>query len=264
MSSIFDVKAANWYKRIQACLKRYKDAEADGGTSRKVSQSELVRRMESRYPREPGRPSLTQVNMSRWLNYGGTGKRESSMPSMEVAIMLADFFGVDVGYLLGETEYKTFEMQDAVRYLGLSESAIEHIRLATRYETAFRAVQMLPEEANEVISALISSQGFYELVIALRELDEVYNGPDIQKRLFDELEMKHGPEILTQAIELELSPVEPEGEEVSEKVMEAYADFQETLRKMHDADMSRQVLVEAKRYKLSQAFSEVVKELYPE
>lgn len=264
MSSIFDAKAAKWYERIQTCFKRYKDDEGERGGSRKVSQSELVRRMESKYPKEPGRPSLTQVNISRWLSFGGTGKRETSMPSMEVAIMLADFFGVDVGYLLGETNYKTFEAEDAANYLGLSESAIEHIRLATRLETAFRTVQMLPEEAGKTVSALLSSKGFYGLVKAMKEMDEVYNGPDIQKKQFDELEKRHGAEALTQAIDLELNPDEHKEEEIDEKVKAAYADFQEALDQSYSADMGKQISVKAQRYELIRAFSNIVEELYPE
>lgn len=262
--SIFDERAERWYERIQACLQRYKEEEAERGVSRKVSQAELVRRMESKYPKEKGRPSLTQVNISRWLSFGGPGKRVSSMPSMEVAIMLADFFGVDVGYLLGETDYKTFEAEDAANYLGLSESAIEHIRLATRLETAFRTVQMLPEEAGKTVSALLSSKGFYGLVKAMKEMDEVYNGPDIQKKLFDELEKKHGAEVLTQAIDLELKPNVHEDEEVDEKVKAAYADFQEALDQSYAADMEKQKSVKAQRYELIQAFSNIVEELYPE
>lgn len=178
--------------------------------------------------------------------------------------MLADFFGVDVGYLLGETDYKTFEAEDAANYLGLSESAIEHIRLATRLETAFRTVQMLPEEAGKTVSALLSSKGFYGLVKAMKEMDEVYNGPDIQKKLFDELEKKHGAEALTQAIDIELNPDEHEKEEIDEKVKAAYADFQEALDQSYFADMGKQISVKAQRYELIQAFSNIVEELYPE
>lgn len=262
MSSIFDGKAAKWYERIQTCFKQYKDNEAGKGNTRKVSQSELVRRMESRYPKEQGRPSLTQVNISRWLNYGGTGKRESSMPSMEVAIMLADFFGVDVGYLLGETDYHTFTMEDAVKYLGLSESAIEHIRLATRFETAFRSVHMLPEEAGETISSFLGTKKFFDLVMALEEMDRVYNGPDIQKRLFKELEEKYGSEMLAEALEFE--PQEHEGEEVDPVFREAYIEVREALDKMCAAKNDKEAYEGRARYELAKAFEEVVKELYPE
>lgn len=262
MASIFDTKAAKWYERVQACFKRYKDSEANKGGSRKVSQSELVRRLETRYPKEPGRPNPTQVNISRWLNYGGTGKRESSMPSMEVAIMLADFFGVDVGYLLGETDYHTFAMEDAVDYLGLSEHAVEHIRLATRFETAFHNVHMLPEEAGETISSLLASKKFFDLVMALEEMDRVYNGPDVQKKLLKELEEKYGSEMFTKALEFE--PYEHEEEEVDPVFREAYIEVRDALDKMYGANSDKKAYEGKARYELIKVFAEIVEELYPE
>lgn len=265
MSRIFDIKASIWHQRVNDSFGRYKEEDARNGNKHAVTQTELVKRLQNKYPQEDRYvPHFSQVNISRWLNFGGTGKQESSMPSMEVAITLADFFGVDVGYLLGETEYKTFKAEEAVKYLGLSESAVEHIRLATRWETAFGAVQMLPEEAGESISALMSTKGFFPLIRALKEMDDVYNGPDIQKKLFDGLEKKYGAEILAQAMDLELNPEEHEEVEIDEKVLEAYADFQEALDQSYAADMDRQISVEAKRYKLSQAFSAIIEELYPE
>lgn len=262
MASIFDNKAAKWYERVQACFKRYKEGETERGGSRKVSQSELVRRLEARYPKEQGRPSLTQVNISRWLNYGVAGKRGSSMPSMEVAIMLADFFEVDVGYLLGETDYRSFTMEDAVNYLGLSEHAIEHIRLATRFDTAFRSVHMLPLEAGKTISSLLGSAKFFDLVMALEEMDRVYNGPDIQKKLFRELEEKYGSETVAEALEFE--PYEHEGEEVDPVFREAYIEVQDAMDKMYAANNERKAYEGKARYELTKAFEEVVRDLYPE
>lgn len=260
--SIYDAKAAKWYERIQSCFDRYKENEAARGKTQKVSQSELVRRMEAIYPKEEGRPNLSQVNISRWFNYGGTGKRESPMPSMEVAILLADFFGVDVGYLLGETDNHTFTMEDAVKFLGLSEEAIEHIRLATRFETAFRSIHMMPEEAGKTISSLLGSKKFFDLVMALEEMDRVYNGPDVQKKLFRKLEEKYGSEMLTEAIEFD--PYEQEGEEVDPVFREAYIEVQEALDKMYEAANDKEAYEGKARYDLAKAFEDVVRELYPE
>lgn len=265
MSRMLDQKAEKWNVRINECFRSYKEKEAREGNKHAVTQTELVKRLQNKYPEEDRYvPHFSQVNISRWLNFGSNKKQESSMPSMEVVITLADFFGVDVGYLLGETEYKTFEAQDVAKYIGLNEPAIENVRLATKVETAFRTVQMPHEEAEETISAFLSSKGFLQLVIALKELDDVYGEPDIRKKLFKELEEKYGAEILTEAIDLELNPGEHEGEEIDERVKEAYADFNKALDQSYAADMGRQITVEAKRYKLIQTFANIVEELYPE
>lgn len=176
--------------------------------------------------------------------------------------MLADFFGVDVGYLLGETDNHTFTMEDAVKFLGLSEEAIEHIRLATRFETAFRSIHMMPEEAGKTISSLLGSKKFFDLVMALEEMDRVYNGPDVQKKLFRKLEEKYGSEMLTEAIEFD--PYEQEGEEVDPVFREAYIEVQEALDKMYEAANDKEAYEGKARYDLAKAFEDVVRELYPE
>lgn len=183
------------------------------------------------------------------------------MPSMEVAIMLADFFGVDVGYLLGETDYSTFEMEKAVKYLGLDEKAIGHIRLATRIESSFSSVHMLPDEARDIISRFISSKGFFGLVMALKEFDRIYNEPDLQQKLQEGLEKRHSKEVLAKAMEFE--PDEHEGEQVDVALREAYLDWQDAQDELYIDSMDREVLVAAMRYRLSQSFEEILNELYP-
>ena len=42
--------------------------------------------------------------------------------------ILADFFGVDVGYLTGETDEHSFDMDHACAYIGLNHNAIQAIR----------------------------------------------------------------------------------------------------------------------------------------
>lgn len=259
--SIFDTKARYWYKRIQSCVERYKKNDARQGSNRKVTQAEIVRRLESRFPKEKARPNLSQVNISRWFSSGGTGKWESTMPSMEVAIMLADFFGVDVGYLLGETNYDTFEMEKAVKYLGLDEKAISHIRLATKLESSFSSVHMLPDEAGEMISRFISSKGFFNLVMALKEFDRIYNEPDLQQKLQEDLEKRHGKKMLAKSMEFE--PDEHEGEQIDVALREAYLDWQDAQDELYVDSMDKEVLVAAMRYRLSQSFEAIMDELYP-
>lgn len=70
-----------------------------------------------------------QKDVSRWLN---TGNRTTSgvigFPKYETMSILADFFGVDVGYLTGETDERSFNLQHACDYLSLDGSAISALR----------------------------------------------------------------------------------------------------------------------------------------
>lgn len=261
--SILDERAAKWYERIQSCFEKYKKDEKANGKTQRVTQSELVRRMEEKYPDEDFGLHLTQVNISRWFNFGSTGKWRSGPPPLKVVVLLADFFGVDVGYLLGETDCSTFQKSDAVGFLGLNEEAIDRIRLATRYETAFRNVHMLlPDEAGETISKLLASEGFFDLVMALEELEKVYAGPNIQKKLFKELEEKYGNEMLTMA--LDFDSYDHENEEIDPVLIEAHVAVEEALDKMDTAESAKREYAEASRYKLIKTFEKIIEELYPQ
>lgn len=72
---------------------------------------------------------ISSKDVSRWLN---TGNRTTSgvigFPKYETMSILADFFGVDVGYLTGETDERSFNLQHACDYLSLDGSAISALR----------------------------------------------------------------------------------------------------------------------------------------
>lgn len=55
----------------------------------------------------------TQANISRWLRVGSKIENGKTIgfPSYETMSNLADFFGVSVGYFIGETDYESFEME---------------------------------------------------------------------------------------------------------------------------------------------------------
>ena len=62
-----------------------------------------------------------QKDVSRWLNSGNkTSTGTIGFPKYETMAMIADFFGVDVGYLTGETDETSFDLEHAV-YLSLHE-----------------------------------------------------------------------------------------------------------------------------------------------
>ena len=70
-----------------------------------------------------------QKDVSRWLNTGNrTSSGEIGFPKYETMATIADFFGVDVGYLTGETDEKTYAMSHACAFTGLSSSSIAAIR----------------------------------------------------------------------------------------------------------------------------------------
>lgn len=53
-------------------------------------------------------------DVSRWLNSGNKASAGTiGFPKYETMTMIADFFGVDVGYLTGETDETSFDLEHA-------------------------------------------------------------------------------------------------------------------------------------------------------
>ncbi|MBT1181011.1 XRE family transcriptional regulator [Bifidobacterium sp. CP2] len=70
-----------------------------------------------------------QKDVSRWLNTGNrTSSGEIGFPKYETMAMIADFFDVDVGYLTGETDRRTFTLDRVCDYVGLDAASVEAVR----------------------------------------------------------------------------------------------------------------------------------------
>lgn len=113
MDTINEASAQTWRTRLRACM-----------DERGLTQLGLVSALNRQYLTK-----FHQKDVSRWLN---TGNRTTSgiigFPKYETMSILADFFGVDVGYLTGETDERSFDLQHTRDYLGLDGSAISTLR----------------------------------------------------------------------------------------------------------------------------------------
>ncbi len=92
---------------------------------------------------------------------------------------IADFFGVDVGYLTGETDEKTYAMSHACAFTGLSSSSIAAVRSwigtpRAPQKNNTRTMEtrcQIPRAAT--INRLLSSPKFPELATKLLTLQEM-------------------------------------------------------------------------------------------
>ena len=76
----------------------------------------------------------SQADVSKWMHVGevdGKTKKQRGFPAFETMRNIADILGVSVGYLIGETDYETFNLEHTSVYLGLSAKPIEAIRMIT-------------------------------------------------------------------------------------------------------------------------------------
>lgn len=92
---------------------------------------------------------------------------------------IADFFGVDVGYLTGETDEKTYAMSHACAFTGLSSNSITAIQSWIRMSPApqnnnhAHADDPMHEYRAATINRLLSSPKFPELAAKLLTLQEM-------------------------------------------------------------------------------------------
>lgn len=151
---------------------------------KKLSQVKFVNEFNKKY-RSDGSGAITQKLVSNWLNLENKGV---GFPKFENIINIADFFNVDVGFLIGETNMVAFDIEKACEFMNLSPQAVKKLNSLT-VEPSWR-MGFSKEEGKSVIDSLITSEYFVEfikiLVNAKRLIDE-YNARKPLKVLASEI-----------------------------------------------------------------------------
>lgn len=107
---------------------------------------------------------FTQKNISRWTNLGDAKNGIKAFPDYKNMVFVADFLGVDIGYLTGETDEESFTLEKACSYIGLSGEALKSIRKFTNPENQSNyMVQDMQEAFNRFFTANGSSNFFHSL-----------------------------------------------------------------------------------------------------
>lgn len=136
----------------------------------------------------------SQADVSKWMNVGGSDGRTKStngrgFPTYETMQNIAEILGTDVGYLTGETDCDTFEMDDAVKYLGLSADAITAVKNLTSGKSIPPFYKYPDRRYTAALELLLSSDFLIEFLEGICELastiDRKKNPPDNIKRILD-------------------------------------------------------------------------------
>lgn len=169
MSGMSVRSSACWRARLKQCM-----------DERGLTQLDFVRVLNRQYLTK-----FHQKDVSRWLNTGNrTSSGEIGFPKYETMATIADFFGVDVGYLTGETDEKTYAMSHACAFTGLSSSSITAIQSWIRTSPApqntnhAHADDPMHEYRAATINRLLSSPKFPELatkLLTLQEMSAIWN-----------------------------------------------------------------------------------------
>ena len=220
-----------------------------------------------------------QADISRWERIGETIERNKivrtdqgeqkirdkvkiGFPSYENMKRVAEFLGVTVGYLTGETEFSSFDMEKACGYLGVSEAAGKTIREITKPQHIYSFDFLFRKEHGSAFEYMLTAKSFKRF---LENLCVVATTIRRQTSIscVDELKRELDPELINLALrymgviqsdEPWDIPDTPEFYNVLEKVEEA--DALETSQRI---ELDREL--KAEKYALYEIFIKLVDEI---
>ena len=131
----------------------------------------------------------SQSDASNWMNVGSidgkTGKPRQ-FPEFKTMQQIAAILGVSVSYLIGESDYESFEEEQVANYLGLSAQALRSIRGIT-YGKVIPPFFKYPDmQVTSALDAFLSSNSLVKYLKNIYTLKEAYAAIQNPKSHFDE------------------------------------------------------------------------------
>lgn len=100
-------------------------------------------------------------------------------------LLISDFFHVDVGYLIGETNEVSFSLEKACSYMGLNSEAIKAIREITHPENESSYMR---EDMSDSLNTFLSAERFPNFFQCLFDLYLTSIPPNrVEKRVFENI-----------------------------------------------------------------------------
>lgn len=141
MNDIINRKQRCWNERLKKCIQ-------DTG----YTQESFAYGLNKMYNTQ-----FTQKTISRWVNLGDAKNGIKYFPDFENMVLVADFLGVDVGYLTGETDEDSFSLEKTCSYMGLNGESIKALRGITHPENE---ANYMRKDMRESINKFLSAEGF--------------------------------------------------------------------------------------------------------
>lgn len=207
------------------------------------------------------------ADASRWVNVGGKAAKDEliGFPSYDTMHRIADFFGVTVGYLTGETDYYSFEMERACNYLGIDQAAGEAIERITKLKGVTRFERYEKENYGSALCYLLVADTFEEFIGGICQYAEAafqqahpvdyLNSPKVQAIKPDVLELA----IKYKDISCEEEVDDPAA--ISEEVISAIRILNEAEDKDYIQPFTLERNVKIARYDLQERYFHLIDEI---
>ena len=220
----------------------------------------------------------TQANISRWLRVGSKIENGKTIgfPSYETMSNLADFFGVSVGYLIGETDYESFEMEKVCEFLGLEEETVKAIKgitfgenmgigansMSSEYKSAFRYILTASSFPVFIKEAREYAENVYRLKHPIKYMDIV--SAKMRKDLFDLAVQCMDYQFISDDEYGRIDDFEENSVEPTEELLEAISILNDAQDKDYAQKCYIEQMVKLSEYELQKIYFEVIKELTKE
>lgn len=160
-----------WNSRVEA---RMKDL--------KLSQRSFIKKYKDKFG------TGSQSDVSKWVHVGakdGKSKNPRKFPEFETMRRIAEVLEVSVGYLIGETDYESFDAEKVCKYTGLSSSAVKGLRNITSGKAVEPFFKYPDAQINSALNNLLNSPSLVEYLKKVSELAEYISRERNPKDYFD-------------------------------------------------------------------------------
>lgn len=261
MNNIKSNRAKCWCSRLNKMMKE-----------RNYTQKTFLKEYKEKYG------GGTQANISRWLRVGSkiANGKTIGFPSYETMLNLADFFGVSVGYLTGETDYESFEMEKACEFLGLEEDGVKAIKGITSGECVNRFEKNMVHEYTSVLRYILTARSFNAFIKEAREYAESVYRQKHPISYMDRAAAKIKKDVLEQAYQCmeyqciaddEYGVIDDFKEnniEPTEELLKAIKTLKAAQDSDYNEEQNREQRVKLSEYELQKIYFELIKELIKE
>ena len=198
--------------------------------------------------------------IKNWKTYDDKNPDSYSFPLFNNIVELADVLNVDVGYLLGETDYSSVEIEKVCKYTGLSEKAINSLIMITGTDKKSLDFGYESEQYRHILNSLFTSPAFLVFIARLNDLASIYDNANnvwmnTEKSIGDKLS-NEGLNLYQSTTDYENDPAAPE---LSPEQIDAYKKTNSAI----DGQYNLSYIEKVARYELHEAFENLIESIYP-